>query len=187
MPIGSLVLRGCRPLAADGSTGTWPDVFLRNTEQHCCVWLPHYQLPVQSRWTHRGVLTGRALTRPWDGMAVGLDAQARALALLLPWNVVAVLGNGHHLPPQTFLRFCLSVCDLPSFKAPCDFRFSVSLARPRGRVGSAVMGQGSMRKGLSSVPLSSGPTRAWLPRVSFFLNGGGTVQGWVSLHRLVLC
>lgn len=73
-------------------------------------WLSHYQLPVQSRWTHRGVLAGRALTRPWDGMAVGLGAQARALPLTLPRNVVGFLGNGHRLPLQTPFFTSVSMC-----------------------------------------------------------------------------
>lgn len=136
-------------------------------------WLGHYQLPVQSRRTHRGVLTGRAPSRPWDGMAVGLGAQARALPRIRPCNMVGFLGNGRRLPPQTFLCFCLSVCGLPSFRGPCDFGFSFSQAHPWNCIGS-------MRKGLSLVPLSSSPSRAWLPRMNSFLNGGRMAQGWAG-------
>ena len=44
-------------------------------------WLSHSQVPVQSWWPHRGVLTGRARTRACDGVAVGLGAQARFLGM----------------------------------------------------------------------------------------------------------
>ena len=73
-----------------------------------------------------------------------------------------------------------------SLKAPSAFRFPFSLAPPWSRVDSAVVGQGSMRKDLSSMPVSSGPSGARLPRMHFFPNVSGPMQGWASLPRTVL-
>lgn len=64
------------------------------------------------------------------------------------------------------LSSLLSPCVWPPLsQGPLCLQFSISPSHPWSHVDSAIMGQGSMRKDLSLVPLSSGPGRAWLLRI----------------------
>lgn len=89
----------------------------------------------------------------WDGCGARCSGQGSATHASsecggIPWK------RSSSSSPDTFLHFCLHVCGLPSLKDPLCLQFSISPSHPWSRVDSAIMGQGSMRKDLSLVPLS---------------------------------